>query len=90
MIELRSVAEAIGAEIGWDGETQTVSLTLEDETIDIQIGQKKYSLNGSHKDMDTEAVIVDGRTMVPVRVVAEALGAEVGWNAETKTVELTN
>lgn len=90
MIELRSVAEALGAEIGWDGETQTVSLTLDDETIDIQIGQKKYSLNGSRKDMDTEAVIVDGRTMIPVRVVAEALGAEVGWNAETKTVELTN
>jgi len=89
MIELRSVAEALGADIGWNSDTKTVSLILDVEVVEIQIGQANYKLNGAYKEMDTAAVIEDGRTMVPVRVVSEALGATVTWEAETKTVVIT-
>lgn len=89
LIELRSVAEALGAEIGWDAATQTVTLTSDTQTVTIKINQSAYKVNGQQKTMDTAAVIENGRTMVPVRVIAEALGATVSYDAATKTVSIT-
>lgn len=89
MIELRSVAEALGAELAWDSETQTVTLTANGNVVKIKINQPQYSVNGSAKTMDTAAVIKGGRTMVPVRVVSEALGSTVSYDSATKTVLIT-
>ena len=40
--------------------------------------------------MDTAAVSSNGRIFVPIRYIANALGAEVGWDYDTKTITLTN
>lgn len=45
-------------------------------------------VNGQPLISDVPAIMVDGRTMLPIRAVAEAMGAEVGWDAETSTVKL--
>lgn len=89
LIELRSVAEALGAEIQWDADTQTVTLTADGETVTIRINQSSYHVNGVQKTMDTAAVIESGRTLVPLRVIAEALGAEVSYDSATKTITIT-
>lgn len=53
--------------------------------IKLYIGQKSYSVNDVKKEMDTEPIIFEGRTLLPIRYVAEALGATVGWvQAEQK------
>lgn len=89
LIELRSVAEALGAAIAWDADTQTVTLTSGAQTVAIRINQSSYHVNGSAKTMDTAAVIESGHTMVPVRVIAEALGATVNYDSATRTVTIT-
>lgn len=89
LIELRSVAEALGAEIAWDAATQAVTLTSDSQTVIIKINQSAYQVNGVKKTMDTAAVIESGRTMVPVRVIAEALGATVNYDSTTRTVTIT-
>ncbi len=89
LIELRSAAEALGAEIAWDSATQTVTLTSATQTVAIKINQSAYQVNGMEKTMDTAAIISDGHTMVPVRVIAEALGATVSYDNATKVVTIT-
>jgi len=72
MVPLRFIGEALGAEFVWDGKTRTVTFTLEGKELKLVVDQL---LPG----MDVPAVIVQGRTMVPVRYVAETFGAEVTW-----------
>ncbi|QRN86661.1 hypothetical protein JR334_05515 [Clostridia bacterium] len=52
--------------------------------IDLVIGQKNYQVNGLDKNMDVAPVIMDGRTLLPVRYIADPLGAAVGWNNGTQ------
>jgi len=47
-------------------------------------------VNGQKVALAKEAMIVNGSTMVPLRFVAEALGAKVGWDAPTYTAIITN
>ena len=56
------------------------------------IGQMKYIVDGKEKTMDTQSYITEGRTMLPVRYAADALGIEpeeILWDSETKTVTVT-
>jgi len=48
----------------------------------------KIFVNGKQAISDQQPFIANGRTMVPLRFVAEALGAEVGWNDNTQTVTI--
>lgn len=58
------------------------------------VGEKEYKCNGSAKNMDVGVMIVNGRTMVPIRFVAESLGCDVNWldnlNQVIITYDLTN
>ncbi len=83
VLPLRAIAEAFGAELRWDPATQTVLLTLGDRSVRLKIGDKTFEVNGQVFTMDTTAFIEGGRTFLPARAIAEALGLTVGWNAET-------
>jgi len=89
VLPLRAIAEAFGAELQWDPATQTVLLTLGDRSVRLKIGDKTFEVNGQVFTMDTTAFIEGGRTFLPARAIAEALGLTVGWNAETDTVDIT-
>ena len=54
-------------------------------SIRLQIGSVNYTVNGQPRQMDAPSFIADDRTMVPIRLVAEALGAEVEWVSATRT-----
>ncbi len=56
--------------------------------IDLTIGSSKAFVNGEEIGLDSPPVIIDGRTMVPVRFISEVFGYDVDWNAETKTVHI--
>ncbi len=57
--------------------------------ISLIIGEKQYTVNGEKKDMDVAPFILDSRTFVPIRFVAEALGSSVGWDNARKEVKIT-
>lgn len=57
--------------------------------LELTLGKKGYKLNGIEMSMDVASMVVKGRTLVPLRFVADSLGAKVGWDNITKTVMIT-
>ena len=89
MVPMRAIFEAMGTEVEWDSDTQTITATQGDKTIIMQIDNVAMSVNGQTIALDVGPMLIDGRTLVPVRAVAEGLDADVQWNAEVRTVVIT-
>jgi hypothetical protein len=88
-VPVRYLANALGATTTWDAATQTVTLTLGSNTETMTIGSTTMTVNGTATTMDVAPVIVNGRTMLPARWVAQGFGAQVGWNPATQEVLIT-
>lgn len=69
---------------------KTVVGTKNDLTIELPINSTIAKKNGFDIALDVPAQIIDGRTLVPVRFIAESSGSEVGWNSESRTVLITS
>ena len=85
-VPVRFVAERLGADVSWEGDTQTVVVEKDGHTIRMQVGSLTYTLDGQTKQLDVPAEYKastggNSRTMVPVRFVTEALGYQVEWEA---------
>lgn len=87
---LRAIFEALGAEVDWNGETQTITSSKGDTTVSMTIGHNEMYKNGEKMRLDEAPQIVGERTLVPVRAIAEAFDCNVDWNAETNTVIIKN
>lgn len=81
MVPIRLIAEALGAQVEWLEEINTVTIKLGAKTISFTIGEL---LTG----MDTPAMMLNYRTMVPLRYISENLGARVMWFDETQKIEI--
>jgi len=92
MIPVRFVTEALGAEVSWDQNAQAAVIALDGTTVKVPIGSNTITVSkdgsSSTVTMDTQAVISGDRTCIPIRFVAEALGAYVGWASYYNTVEI--
>ena len=80
LVPVRFIAESIGAQVGWEDVTQSVTVTLGDTTIALRIGDKNYTINGQPNELDVPAITINDRTMLPLRATVEALGKEVSWD----------
>ncbi|MCR3955033.1 MAG: stalk domain-containing protein [Gudongella sp.] len=95
ILPVRFIAQAMGSQVLWDQEDRRVTIVKGEDIIELWIDSNLARVNGTFKliDPDNDSIrarIVPetGRTMVPVRFVAETLGAEVFWDEETKTISL--
>ncbi|MGB9858314.1 MAG: stalk domain-containing protein [Moorellaceae bacterium] len=89
MVPFRFVGEALGATVGYDAQSQTVSYNLGAKNVILKIGAKQGTINGSVQDLPAAPRLVEGTTMVPLRVVGQGLGAEVRWDATAKSITIT-
>lgn len=89
LVPMRAIFEALGAEVEWSGETRTVTATKEDTVVVLTIGSTDMVVEDYIVKLDVPAKIISDRTMVPVRAISEALECEVEWNAEAKTVVIS-
>ncbi len=89
LVPLRAVADAFGAVVNWDAVTKTASIVLRDKTILITLDKDTAMINGNPTPIGSKAILLVGRVMVPFRFIAEALGAKVDYNSETKTITLS-
>ena len=80
LMPMRAAGEALGATVRWDGNTQTVTVIKADKTIRFYIGKQTYTVNGVNKTTDVPPTVIQNRTMLPLRVFAEALGTRVDWD----------
>jgi|GEM_PF-787683 len=89
MLPVRFVAENLGGTVGWDGATSSVTVKGNGIDIAIKVGAATAKINGKTVTLDAPAFIESSRTYLPVRVVAEAMGATVLWDGATSTATLT-
>jgi len=80
------VFEAVGFTVVWDGSTQTATLRNDDYEIIIIIGSNLFTTNGEEFTLDVPAQTINGRTMLPIRLVLESAGMWMEWFSSTRTV----
>ncbi|MBS3985772.1 MAG: phosphate ABC transporter substrate-binding protein PstS [Selenomonadales bacterium] len=90
MVPMRLIFEALGAEVTWTEATQTVGGRQGNISISLIIGNRSATVGGRAVSLDQPAQIIAGRTFVPVRFVAESLGATVEWDEAQRTVRITS
>ena len=86
MVPFRAIFEALGCTVSWNDDTQTASGTRNGVKISLPIGEKVANVNGKGQALDQPAVVVNDRTLVPLRFVSEALNADVEWDGDSNTV----
>jgi hypothetical protein len=88
MVPMRVIFEALDCVMDWDASTKTVSASRGVKSMSLTVNHKTAVLNGKNVTLDAAPCIVNGSTLVPVRFVSEALGLEVKWDQNTRTVNL--
>ncbi len=93
LLPIRAIIEALGGTVEWNASEKKVTVSLEQNTIELWIGKPQAAVNGEVKwidDTNHKVVpeIINGRTMLPLRFVAENLGAQVGWDNNQKMVTI--
>jgi len=89
MLPLRAIFEEMGATVAWDGATQTATAIRGDTVVVLTVGSLSPTVNGVVVPIDQAGVIIDGRTLAPLRFVAEAYGGTVAWDGATRTATIT-
>lgn len=89
LVPLSKIFSALGADIQWDGSTQTINASKDGTQIQLIIGQYTALKNGSSVSLDVPPKIVDGRTLVPLAFIGLAMGANVTWDGINNTVIIT-
>ena len=89
LVPLRGVFSALGAEVVWDGQNAAVKAVRGSSKIEIIPGENSFSVNGEDIPLDSPAIIENGRTLVPLRAVAQAFGCSVVWNGASRTASIS-
>lgn len=79
MVPIRFISEAFGAEVSYDDLTKGFTIELNNTKINMTVGVNEYSINEESKTMDTVPVIVNDRTLVPIRAVAESFSKNIEY-----------
>ena len=89
MVPLRKIFELLGATVEWDNSTRTASAHKDDVSIKLQIDNPvaEVSTNGITRkiELDSKPILINDRTMVPLRFISESLGKQVAWDAREQT-----
>lgn len=104
LVPFRIIGEEMGAVVAWDAATKKVTMTLGSDYVQLQVGNNIMTygqitadqngqmqfLGNTPYQLDAAPEIIDGRTLVPTRAIAEGLGATVSYEASTKIVFITS
>lgn len=90
LVPLRGIFEKMGATVEWQPVTRSVVAARGSTLVELQIGSRIARVDGRPVTLDVPAMIIGGRTLVPLRFISESLGARVDWNPATRTVLITS
>ncbi len=88
LIPIRFFVDAMGGEVLWDAETQRVSVIRDEHLIELWIGDKMVVVDGKLVESPVTPRLSGGRTLLPLRLISEALGWEVGYEQQTRSITL--
>lgn len=86
LVPLRGIFERLGARVDYDARTQHIVAVRGTQTVELTIGSSQARVNDAPTLLDVPALAVNGRTMVPLRFISEALGATVQWVEASRTI----
>ena len=95
LLPIRFVAEPLGAALGWDTALQQATVTMGTKEVELWIGQNRARVKNVYQYIDPSnhnvvpIIVPPGRTMLPLRFIAETLGCQVDWNGVTQEVTVT-
>lgn len=89
LVPVRAIIEAMGGTVGWDGSERKVTLELGGDTIMLYIDDTTAYFNNISSVLDTAPAIINDRTMLPIRFIAESFGFDVDWNGNTQEITIT-
>lgn len=89
LIPARALFEEMGASVSWDGENRRVGVDYGEIKISMTIGEKTAVVSGKAVGLEVPPAIINGRTMIPLRFVSEAMGASVSWDGVNRAVAVS-
>lgn len=94
LVPMRAIFEAMGCEVQWEAASQKITASNSGKTITMNINNVNMRVAEqagiTNVTLDVPPQIYGGRTLVPVRAISEALGANVGWDGNTRTVTVSS
>jgi hypothetical protein len=88
-VPISAIIKSLGGTVNWDAAAQEVTITLNNTTVVLNIGNKTATVNGAATTLDDAPYIsATGRTMLPLRFITESLGHTANWDASSKTITI--
>ncbi len=93
MVPIRIISENLGAGVLWDGTEKKITINLinpsgNQTSVEMWVNKNTARVNGKEINLDAPPTVIDSRTLVPVRFITEAFGANVSWNQDDRTVTI--
>ena len=88
LVPIRAIVEAFDGDVIWDGATQTVELSMDGDTITLVINSNRAYLNNKACTLDVAPAIINERTMLPIRFIAESFNLGVAWESDSRTISI--
>ena len=89
LVPIRAIIENMGGTVEWNSEARESVLTYGEDVIRLTIDSQTAYLNDSASTLDTAPTIINGRTMLPIRFIAEGFGFDVDWDQEERTITIS-
>lgn len=88
MVPMRAIFERLNLTVQWFEDEQRITAFDDDTNITMFIGEETIYINGEGSEIDVAPMIVNDRTLVPLRFIGEALNEVVNWDGDTRTVTI--
>ncbi|MBQ7265358.1 MAG: copper amine oxidase N-terminal domain-containing protein [Firmicutes bacterium] len=88
-VPIRATCNALGLGIDWNSKTETLTLNRAGIVITHKMRSKVVTVNGVDQPFDTPSINRQNRILMPIRMLAESIGATVEWNNQTRSVHIT-
>ena len=88
LVPIRTIIEAFNGVVEWEESTQSVILTMNGDVIKLVINSNTVYLNGNSQTLDVAPTVINGRTMLPIRFIAESFNLGVAWEGDTRTITI--
>lgn len=88
-VPIRATCDALGLSIDWNSKTETLTFAREGVVISHTMRSQIVSVNNEPLQFDTPSINRNNRTLMPIRMLGESIGATVDWNADTRSVHIT-
>ena len=90
MVPMRAIFEAFGAQVNWNEDNQSITSDYDGVNVYLKIDDTTMRINDNEITLDSAPVIMDSRTLVPVRAVSEAFNCKVDWDSEEHIVTIAS